>query len=174
MNPERAEELLPWVRTMVRMRGRQRLISKLTGVTPTVVKSIWMREHHRSSPSGQTPSDLDWYVRTPTLRFQSAMLLNFFHTVQPHFPKEIAFAHAYYHFATLTGGEWDGEHGAYRREDSDYTIPFPRALFLVKSYTDEVDLTTKRRLFPLAIKTCRCCLANFLAREEEQSKCPIC
>jgi hypothetical protein len=174
MNPIRAEELLPWVRSMVRMRGRQRPISHLTGVTSTVVKQIWQKENQRSSPSGQTPSDIEWYIRTPTLRFQSAMLLNFYHLAESQFPKEIAFAYAYFHFASLTGGEWQGDHGAYRSSDEDYTITFSRALFLTQHYTDAVYFKSRRRLFPLAIKTCRCCKSNYLAREEEQSKCPMC
>ena len=174
MNPLRAEELMPWIRMMVKMRGRQLPITHLTGVTSSVVKEVWQIENKRSSPSGQTPSDLEWYLRTPTLRYQSAMLLILFHSAQKSFPKEVAFAHAFYHFSSLTGGEWSGDHGAFRSSDDDYTIPFSRAHFLIKTYNDDIDYMTQRRKCPLKIKVCRCCSGRYLAREEEQNKCPLC
>lgn len=170
-----AEPLFPWVRLMSKMMGRQGTIKRLTGTTSQIIKRVWQEENGRSSPSGLTPSDTEWFLRTPTLRYQSALILILHQQISKSYPPEISFATAYYHFSRITGGESSGELAdpAFRTQESDYTISFARANYLVNFFTDDVD-SRGQRLCALKIKQCRACAGRYLARQEEQPKCPLC
>ena len=171
------EDLFPWARTMAKLRARACTITSLLRLTPSDSRKIWQDEHGRSSPSGQQPNDPDWYLKTANRRFQAAHLLILFHQAQKVYERNIAYTHAYYHFASTTAGEWKDKtdaNGAYRDCEGDYGIPYGRGLYLTNIYTDAVNNSGKRRC-ELILRKCKSCKGIYLSHINELGgKCPIC
>lgn len=111
MIPEipKGEGKLQWIRLMVKMQARACIVSRLTGISAAESRRIWHAENGRSSPSGQQPNDLRWFLKTSIRRSHAALILMLNHKAQRHLPAYAAFAHAYYHYARITSGESDPE-----------------------------------------------------------------
>jgi hypothetical protein len=175
MSSPYASKVGPWIKAMVLLRARQGAIKHITGASSASVKEQWLSIHGRPSPSGQNPSDMEWFLRTANLRYQSALFLMLFHVAKLGHSKQTAIAAAYFHFAHMTSGEWARKSltPAYRAEESDYTLPFARAHYLASIFTDAKDPSGGRLCF-LEIKKCRRCAGKFLAHKDERSVCPLC
>ncbi len=176
--PPSADAGIPsWVSLMVKMQARACVISRITGISLADARRIWHAQNKRSSPSGQQPNDLSWFLKTAVRRYHSALLLMLHTQSKSRLPDYAAFAHAYYHYARIAYGELDDATGidpAFRPTENDYTIPFSRAHYLVTSYTDEVGLVGNRKC-PLQLRRCKCCDGVYLADESEVERtCPIC
>lgn len=173
----RNEDLFPWARQMIRMLARASTVTRQLGLSKTEAGKLWREIHGRSSPSGQTPSDQLWFLKTPERRFDAAFLLLAYHRSLARLPAEKSFAHAYYYYARMTAGGWkdatDAD-GAFRTKEEDYTIPYSRGDYLVRSYTDSKALDGSR-LCPLILKACKLCDTKFLSHiDETGNRCPIC
>lgn len=174
-----ANEKLPWIKMMVKMQARACVISRLTGMPAAESRRIWHAENSRSSPSGQQPNDLQWFLKTAIRRSHSALILTLNAEAQRTMPAYAAFAHAYYHYARITSGtsnkeNWVGEDPAYRKSESDYVIPFSRAHYLSEVYTDDTRLNGERKC-PLMLRRCKACEGVYLSHESETEKnCPNC
>ncbi len=175
MKASHTSKLSPWITAMVSMRARQGAIKHITGSSSAVIKEVWAKENGRASPSGLTPSDLDWFLKTANLRYQSALFLVLLQHAKMHHSKETAIGAAYFHFAHLTSGEWSSKSltPAFRPDESDYTLPFARAHYLGSIFTDAKD-NRGARLCALEIKKCRRCGGKYLAHQDERSICPLC
>jgi hypothetical protein len=176
-NVAKLESLVPWARSMARMRARACTISAQLGLSPVVAKRIWTEENGKSSPSGLQPSHVGWYLKTPERRYQSSLLIALNQMALQKYPSSIAFTHAYYHFSRLTASEW-GDRGegdpAFRTAESDYTIPYSRGFMLVKLYHDEL-YEDKTRKCDLILRACRTCRGKYLSHKDEAGgKCPLC
>ena len=171
------ESLVPWARSMAKMRARACTISAQLGISRAVAKRIWTEENGGSSPSGLQPSHANWYLKTPERRYQSALLISMNQLALQQYPASIAFSYAYYHFSRITAWEWKdrGESDpAFRSCEEDYTIPYARGLNLVKLYHDDLypDHTRKCELI---MRACRSCRGNYLSHKDEAGgKCPLC
>lgn len=178
-----AQEMQPWANAMVRMGARACVVSQLTGLPAPTTRKLWIELTGDSSPSGQQPNDLMWYVRNDTRRFHSALIVMLFNRARRSLPEHAALTHAYYHYAQLTGARehasgWTpsrSESSAFRPSERDYEIPFSRAHYLVKVYTDEM-LSGARRKCPLVIRRCVKCGAPFMSHDTEAGphRCPLC
>jgi hypothetical protein len=165
----------PWIKAMVSMRARQGSIKHITGASAFTIKEQWMAIHGRPSPSGQNPSDMEWFLKTANLRYQAAFFLMLFQAAKIGHAKQTAIAAAYFHFAHVTSGEWGRKSNtpAYRSDESDYTLPFARAHYLASIFTDAKSPRGERLCF-LEIKKCRRCGGKYLAHKDERSVCPPC
>lgn len=164
---------------MVKMQARACVISRLTGISAAESRRIWHAENGRSSPSGQQPNDLRWFLKTAIRRSHSALILMLYNRAQADLPAYAAFAHAYYHYARIAAGEsnqesWVDDDPAFRSSEADYVIPFSRAHYLAVTYTDDTRLNGDRKC-PLMLRKCKSCDATFLLDESETEKnCPAC
>lgn len=175
MKTSQSSKLAPWIHAMVAMRARQGAIKRITGASSQTIRDSWAKINGMSSPSGLTPSDVEWYLKTPSLRYQSAFFLILYQAASRHHASQTAVAAAYYHFAHITSGEWASKTlvGAYRDDESDYVLPFSRAHYLSSLFTDARD-KNGARFCSLEIKTCKKCLGKYLAHHIERSICPLC
>lgn len=173
----KTEEVLLLARAMARMRARACTISDQLGVSNAEARRVWREENGKSSPSGLQPSHLNWYLKTPERRFQSAMLVHLNQAALETFEPSVAFIHAFYNFSRLTAGEWQGGgtgDPAYRDNESDYTIPYSRGFYLVKNYQDTRYLDNTRKC-ELLLRACRLCKSKFMSHQDELAgKCPTC
>ncbi|WP_234265101.1 FlhC family transcriptional regulator [Hydrogenophaga sp. NFH-34] len=170
------------VRLMVQMNARACVITQLTGLPSLEVRDLWQQIAGRSSPSGQQPNDLNWYLKTPTRRYHSALIVQLYVRALRTMPEYAALTHAYYHYGRITGsmvsrGVWQ-ERGdpAFRASEKDYEISFARAHFICKSYSDEL-LSTGQRKCTLKIKRCQKgeCGGMYMSTENEAGRyCPLC
>lgn len=174
---QKFEEILPWAKGMAKMLCRQPSIARVTGLSSSTVRKLWLSENGRSSPSGMTPSDIDWYLRTADIRYQSALLVMLFADAKKTYPPEVAFTNAYFHFSNMTSGEWARRRssgGAFRDSEDDYVLNFARGHYLVSVYTDEAS-QTKQRLCDLKIRRCKGCGGIYMSHVNEVSgRCPNC
>lgn len=172
---ERARHTYPWGLALARMQARACTISQLIGSTESEARALYKEANGRSSPSGQQPVDILWYVQTPERRFQSALLLLLYERASQSYPPGLALAHAYFHFSSMTAAEWgDGFGTAFRDTERDYTLSFARANYLANIYTDQKDLHGARRS-QLQLIRCRLCSSIFLAEAHETDhRCPLC
>lgn len=160
---------------MIRMRARACAISQLTGLKSLEVRTLWREKMGESSPSGQQPNDIAWYVKTPQRRAHAALLYRLYAQCSPHFPRYAAYAHAYYHYARMTAPlaeyrTWS-ESGdpAFRSNERDYVIPFSRGLFLCQILRED------GKPSDLTIKRCRRCQGLYTALSTEAGNvCPTC
>jgi hypothetical protein len=174
MRPSDAEWLYPWLRHMVRMHARACNISQATGVSTTLVRDLWRDVHARSSPSGQQPTDTAWFLKTAKRKMHSALLLLLYQKAVQTQPKKIAFASAYWHYASMTVTDSKSAMGPYRASEADYVVPYSRGSFLAGIYTEKTD-PQGRRFCPLHLKQCRTCQSIFLGESLKcEPKCPIC
>lgn len=173
-----------WAEKMVRLCARACVITQLTGLPSSEVRALWQRIAGRSSPSGQQPNDLGWYLKTANRRYHSALIVQLFSRAKSTMPDFAALTHAYYHYARLTasldrpnGSLWTpitGEDPAYRPNERDYEIPFSRAHYLCQSYTDE-KLVNGRRMCELQIRRCAKCGGLYMSSDTEAGRyCPLC
>lgn len=168
-----------WVSLMTKMQARACVISRITGISSAEARRIWHAENKRSSPSGQQPNDLNWFLKTSARRSHSAILLCFYWRAKQTLPEYAAFAHAYYHYARLTAGDtdpkgWVDADPAFRSSEGDYLIPFSRGHYLATVYTDETRLNGDRKC-PLRLRRCKICEGIYLSEESETSRiCPVC
>lgn len=175
---KKSEAVYPWAVFMARMLARNPVIVHGLGLTKREGELIWKKTNGRSSPSGQFPSNHDWYIETPERRFQGAFLILMYQKALTVMPRELALPHAYYHFARLTAGEWKESKskdtdGAFRKVETDYSLPYSRAFNLVAGFHEEQN--TQSRNNHLMIKCCKSCSGKYLARfDEGGSKCPLC
>jgi Flagellar transcriptional activator (FlhC) len=171
------EAKLPWARAMARMRARACTISDQLGLSNAEARRIWREENGQSSPSGLQPSHLNWYLKTPERRFQSAILVHLNYQALQMFEPPVAFIHAFYNFSRLTAGEWQHigtSDPAYRASESDYTIPYSRGFNLIRNYQDSLYLDNTRKC-ELILRSCRLCKSKFMSHQEELAgKCPLC
>lgn len=173
----RNEDLFPWARLMIRMLARASTVTRQLGLSKAEAGKLWRETHGRSSPSGQTPSDMNWFLKTPERRFDAAFMLLAYHTSLATIPAEKAFAQTYYYYARMTAAGWKDQtdcDGAFREKEEDYTIPYSRGDYLVRTYTDTRGIDGLR-LCPLLLKACRICNTKYLSHVDEHgSKCQIC
>jgi hypothetical protein len=176
---DRARYLYPWGITLAKMMARACTISQITGLTESEARSLYKEARNgKSSPSGQQPVDIGWYTQTPERQYQSALLLLLYERARRGYPPGLALAHAYYHFSSMTAGEWhsaprDGI-GPYRDSERDYAINFARGNYLVNVYNDQKDLHGARKSSLMLIK-CRLCRAIFLSEATTaERRCPLC
>lgn len=170
------------VQLLVKMNARACAITQLTGLPSLEVRDLWQSITGRSSPSGQQPNDLNWYLKTPTRRYHAALIVQLYVRALKTMPEYAALTHAYYHYARITGSMvnrsvWQ-ERGdpAFRNSEHDYELSFARAHYLCKSYSDEV-LSTGQRKCMLKIKRCHKggCGGIYMSTENEAGKyCPLC
>ena len=173
---DRARYSYPWGLALARMMARACTIAQITGTTEAEARALYKEAHFgRSSPSGQQPVDIGWYTKTPERRYQSALLLLLYERSYQKYPPGLALAHAYFHFASMTAGEWDAPYGtAFRDSEKDYVLNFARANYLVKIYDDQKDLHGARKS-QLQLLRCRLCRSIYLAKAEETDhRCPLC
>lgn len=170
-------------RTMVRLQARACVITKLTGLPSPRVRDMWQEINGHSSPSGQQPNDLLWYLKTPTRRYHSALLVQLYVKSLASLPVYEALTHAYYHYARLTSTKLKPEvwmfgeqpDPAFRKSERDYEISFARAHYLCQIYNDEVMADGKTRKCSLRIKRCTCCTGLFMGHVDEAARyCPLC
>lgn len=176
-------DVLPWAEQMVRMGARACVVSQMTGLPTPAARKMWLTLNGVSSPSGQQPNDLLWYLRNPTRRFHSALLVQLCERARNTLPEHAAITHAYYHYAHLTASRphvsgWQPQRGvdpAFRPGERDYEIPFARADYLLRFYTDE-KLTNGRRKCPLICRRCTRCGSIYMAADTEGGAhhCPLC
>jgi hypothetical protein len=185
MKAEEAEFLYPWLRHMARMHARACTISQVTGVSTMVVRNLWRDVNKVSPPSGQQPTDTGWYLRSAKRKMHSALLLLLYQQALKTSPKKVAFAQAYFHYASMTVSDASEKTktessdfrriGAYRANEADYEIPYSRGAFLCGYYSDQIGGDGKRRLCDLQLKQCRSCQSIFLGASFKcEPKCPIC
>lgn len=166
-----------WAEMMVAMGGRSCVVAQLTKLSDAEVRGIYQRVLGRSSPSGQQPTDLNWYLRSPIRRLHSALLVVLYAQCK-HMPPYAAFANAYYHYARTTAAsverqKWTRD-PAFRTSEKDYVIPFSRGYFLVSMYSDETDAYGKR-LCELQMRRCKKCGGLYMSHITEASTlCPVC
>ena len=162
---------------MSKMQARACIISRVTGLSTTETRRIWKRIAGYSSPSGQQPTDLSWFLKTPERRSHSALILLLYRQAQRTMPEYADFSHAYYHYGRITGGQikpeiWQHKDPAFRSREQDYVIPFSRGYFLAQTYTDDLRRDGTRKC-PLQLRRCKVCGGIYLAHwEEVQNKCP--
>lgn len=176
-------EPLPWAHQMVRMGARACVVSQLTELPAPTIRKLWISIHGVSSPSGQQPNDVLWYLRNATRRYHSALIVLLWDRARSTLPDYAAMTHAYYHYARLTASRdhqsgWvpiPGEDPAYRPSERDYEVPFSRAHYLCQIYTD-ARLTTGRRMCSLVMRRCTKCKAVYMAADTEGGAhhCPLC
>ncbi len=169
-------EQVLWIRAMSRMRARAGSIAKEMGIPISEARRIYKLEMGKSSPSGQNPGSVDWYLKTPMRRFQSALLLQLYGITSAKLDPRIAFADAFYHFSRMQGAEWREVVGdpAMRESEDDYSFPYQRGQHLVNIYNDDRD-HQGRPLCELVVRCCTSCRSAFLARRTEtDSSCPVC
>lgn len=177
--PSADASLQSWVLLMIKMQARACVISRITGISLADARKIWHAQNKRSSPSGQQPNDLSWFLKTTVRRYHSALLLSLYAQAKLKLPDYAAFAHAYYHYARITSGDPQRHYDeatdpAFRPTENDYAIPFSRAHYLITSYTDEVGLIGNRKC-PLQLRRCKCCDGVYLADESEVERtCTLC
>lgn len=166
-----------WVGLMTKMQARACVISRVTGISLADARRIWHAENGRSSPSGQQPNDLNWFLKTGVRRYHSALILLLYTKSKQELPDYAAFAHAYYHYARITCSEFviqENADPAFRKTENDYVVPFSRAYYLATTYTDETRLNGNRKC-PLQLRRCKVCDGVYLAEESEVDRnCPIC
>lgn len=173
-------QVYPWAGLMVRMRARACVISQITGLSSTDTRNLWRDIAGSSSPSGQQPNDLMWYLRTPQNRSHAALLVRMYNTSARVLPAYAAYAHAFYHYGRISASpeqrlSWmrSGD-PAFRESERDYVIPFSRGYFLAMSYTDE-KLHNGRRKCELEVRRCRKCQGQYMAHVSEAGHiCPVC
>ena len=173
---DRARYAYPWGLALAKMLARACTIAKITNTTEAEARSLYKEAHRgRSSPSGQQPVDIGWYTQTRERRFQSALLLLLYQRAYQQYPPGLALAHAYFHFSSMTAGEWGDPYGtAFRHCEKDYSLNFARASYLVSMYSDETNLDGDRKSQLQLIK-CRVCRAIYLGESTEADRrCPIC
>jgi hypothetical protein len=174
--PDRVRQLYPWGAAMARMQARACTISQLTGLSKNEACRIYKEVNGgRSSPSGQQPTSLDWFMKTPARRFHSAMFLMLYEQSAQHYPSGLALAHAFYHLSRMTADEHQAPvpMGAYRPSEDAYTLNFARASYLARVYDDEKDLHGMRKS-SLKLHRCRVCRGIFLGEAHDTSRCPLC
>ncbi|ABM39608.1 FlhC family transcriptional regulator [Polaromonas naphthalenivorans] len=175
---KKSEAVYPWAVYMARMLARNPIIVHALGLTKREGETIWKKTNNRSSPSGQFPSNHDWYLETTDRRFQGALFILMYQKALTAMPRELALPHTYYHFSNITAGEWKGPKGqdvdgAFRNIESDYALPYSRAFNLIAGYHNEQN--PQSRHTHLVVKCCKGCLGKYLARfDEGGSKCPLC
>lgn len=175
---KKSEAIYPWAVFMAKMLARNPIIVHGLGLTKREGESIWKKTNHRSSPSGQFPSNQDWYLETTERRFQGAMLVLMYQKALTVMPRELALPHTYYHFSRITAGEWKGSRhkdadGAFRNVESDYALPYSRAFNLIAGFHVDQDVQNRRN--HLIVKCCKGCSGKYLARFDEGGyKCPLC
>jgi len=179
---EETRQIVHYAELMVKMRARACVISELTGLPSLEVRDLWQRVAGRSSPSGQQPNDLAWYLKSSRRRFHSALIVQLYHQALQDLPAYAAMTNAYYHYGQITAASaprssWiDGADPSFRGEERDYEVPFSRANYLCKAYTND-KLANGRRKCPLVIKSCRnpSCQALFMSSEDEvREHCTVC
>lgn len=170
----------PWAIMMVRLGARACVVSQITGLSQLDARTIWREVMGDSSPSGQQPNDLMWYVKTPQRRSHAALLVRLYDHASRTLPEYAAYAHAFYHYARVTASpsqsdSWRSSGDpAFRASERDYVIPFSRGYFLCQSYTDDT-LMGGRRKCELVIRRCRKCQGQYMAHAGEASQvCPNC
>lgn len=170
-------EVVLWIRAMARMRARAGSIAQEVGVSIAEARRIYKEEIGKSSPSGQNPGSIDWYLKTTHRKFQSALLLQLYAITTAKMDSRFAFANAYYHFSRMMAYEWKGpstRDPAMRDDEDDYSFPYQRGQFLVNYYSDNVGLNG-RRVCDLALRRCNTCRSIFLTRTDDlENNCPVC
>lgn len=167
-----------WAEMMILMGGRSCVVAKLTKLSDAEVRSMYQRLLGRPSPSGQQPTDIKWYLRSPLLRLHSGLLVTIYSQCAASLPPHAAFANAFYHYARATAATcdrqaWDDD-PAFRTSEKDYVIPFSRGYFLTSYYTDALDRHGSR-LCELQMRRCKRCQAIFMTHISEAScLCPNC
>lgn len=175
-----SQHVYPWARLMVQMCARACVISQITGLSQLDTRNLWREIAGDSSPSGQQPNDLMWYLKTPQRRSHAAMLVRLYGHARRSLPEYAAYAHAYYHYARITASPaqsylWAATGDpAFRTNERDYVLPFSRGHFLTQSYTDD-KLMSGRRKCELEIRRCRKCQGQYMAHVSEGGViCPVC
>lgn len=174
---KKQSDILEWARLMVRLRARASIVSEIAGISDVDARKLWHQETGSKPPSGQQGNDEKWFLKGQR-RVHSALILQLHAISSKSLPKHASLAHAYYHYARITAGISD--HGswetdpAFRRSEDDYVIPFSRAYFLVRTYTDDQYSSGKRKC-DLQIRRCKSCGTLFLGHVQEVGhKCPSC
>jgi len=175
--------MIEWAKMLIRMRARGFMISQLTGLPDSVIRQMWQTVNGVSAPSGQAPSNMDWYYGTAVRQVHSALIMRQYALVS-HLPVYAAVAQTYYHYAHLTAADsrrssWAlSRDPAYREHETDYEIPFSRAYELIKHYTDEVFEAGPRkgqRKCELQIRRCNRCGTHFMSSVNTAEKiCGFC
>jgi hypothetical protein len=173
-------DVYPWARLMLRMYARACVISQLTGLSALDTRNLWRDVIGGSSPSGQQPNDLAWYLKTPQRRSHAALLLVLYDQSKQKLPGYAAYAHAFYHYARMTASPSEShmwlESGdpAFRGSERDYVIPFSRGHFLVHMFTNELMMSGARKC-ELIIQQCGKCGGLYLKHQNEAGRyCPTC
>ena len=169
-----------YAEVMTRMHVRACTIAQLApGVTPAQARKLYKLIHNKSSPSGQQPMDFKWYLRDRKLRYHCVFFLALYkaHRKVMAEPKSVVLA--YFKYANIMASEnpetpiFEGLN-AFRSCEKDYLLPFSRASFLAKTYTEAKDNRGHHKC-PLTVKKCRACNASFLGmRDTIEGHCPIC
>lgn len=159
---------------MIRMNARACLVAQTLGVSEAEARK-WYREiRGTSSPSGQQPSDLRWYLKTPDRRYYGALLLSLYSGARQTMASNWALVHAYKHFAMMTGG-------IDRGSEKSQVLPFSRANYLVQMFKDQSRLhaggesNRHKTAVQLDMRKCRSCNTLCLFDINDANRvCPLC
>lgn len=168
--------MVSWVKSMAQMRARAGTIAQQCNIPIGVARRLYKEAVGQSSPSGQNPASLDWYLKTPLRRYQSATLLQMYGVTRAKMDPRFAYPSAFYHFSRLMGSEVKGRSSdpAIRDDDDDYSFPYQRGQFLVSIYCDNKD-SLGRYICDVGLKRCNACMTVFLGlRADVEPNCPLC
>jgi hypothetical protein len=165
--------LFELARLMINLNVRACVIAQTLGISETEARSWYRQIRGEKSPSGQQPSDMTWFLKTPERRYQSALLLSFYQLARPRMPARWAAVHAYKTFAEMVYGS--STLGA----EQDYVLPFSRAHHLIQMWSDMrlVQATTARHKIaaPFTVGNCRTCNTMYLTDVNDANRqCPHC
>lgn len=172
--------ILFYAEKMVRMRARACAISRATGLPPSEVRALWRKITNQSSPSGQQPSDLAWYLRNTRTRTHSALIVQLYQLALKNLPSYAAITVAYYHYCHLSAPSADpmswiaSGDPAFRDSEESYAIPFSRAQYLCQIYTDD-EMADGKRKCSLKIRRCKKCGCLYMSdMDEHRDHCTAC
>ena len=171
-------DLYQWVSAMILMRARACVITQLTGISNLEARTMYKNITGKSSPPGQLPTNIDWFLENTNRRSHSALLLGLYADSVKVMEPYSAYTHAFYHYARITGPFSDrrswkfSNDPAYRDSEDDYVIPFTRGHLLITSYFNSAPGARKCEIVR---KRCRRCWGQFIGHQLELSNvCQIC
>lgn len=171
---EQDHHIFSLAKLMIRMNARACLIAQTLGISEPEARKWYRQIRGESSPSGQQPSDMRWYLKTSERRYSGAMLLSLYGICRQFMPAKWALVHAYKHYAVMTGG-------IDRGSEKSQVLPFSRANYLVQMFQDHSRLNAGGAInrhktnVQLDIRRCRSCGTICLFDVNDANRvCPFC
>lgn len=136
-----------WAVTLAQAGVRAVTISNVTNLPDIAAREIYRYQNDGfNPPSGQTPSDYMWFVKTKENSFHAALFLVLYRTVRPHVQtRGMAFCHAYMTYWRAVGSPL--------LSDKRLPLPAERANLLSKYAEDQKGMGRAGRS---PIRTCKC------------------